>query len=458
MAASSSGATLDTARLLEYGDRLLSRCAWGRDQLLSYQGEQLTAVLRHAVNASPYYRESIGDLFARNATFEEYPILTKEALMANFNRIVTDPRLSRTLVEHHLDSDDPGALLLGEYRVAATGGTTGVKGVAVFDAAAWLAAIGNTVRFQKIVGIDENTQSMSVFASSPVHISYRIGAEMRAIRAPAPRLNVLMPIEEIMDGLNTYQPEVVSTYPSFVRVLANEQLAGRLHIRPRLIRTSAETLTDDVREIAATAWTAKVVNSYTCTEAGAMGHECECADGIHLAEDAFVFEVVDENNRAVPNGTPGSRLLVTTLTNFVLPLVRYEISDIVTLATEPCPCGLPFWRIAKIDGRREEMLSFPKRGGGTVRVHGHRLRSPLTRIEGIRQYQFAQLVDRLEITICLSDGFDADRVKDELERSIRATLSKVHAEPAQILIQVVDAITRSGAGAKERLVVSRNQT
>lgn len=456
MSVSSSGATLDTARLMKYGDELLSRCAWGRERLLAYQCEQLSAVLRHAVSASSYYRETISELFARNASFEEYPILTKEALMANFDRIVTDSRLSRTLVERHLDSDDPGALLLGEYRVAATGGTTGVKGVAVFDDAAWLAAIGNTVRFQKIVGIDERTRSMSVYASSPVHISYRIAAEMRAIRAAAPRLNVLMSIEEIVEGLNTYQPEVVSTYPSFVRVLANEQLAGRLHIKPRLIRTSAETLTDDVREIATAAWTAKVVNSYTCTEAGAMGHECECASGIHLAEDAFVFEVVDENNRAVPNGTPGSKLLLTTLTNLVMPLVRYEISDIVTLATDPCPCGLPFWRIAKIDGRREEMLVFQKRGGGTVSVHGHRLRSPLARIAGIRQYQFAQLVNGLEITISLSTGIDADDVKDELERSIRATLSKVDAEPEQIMVQVVDEIARSGAGAKERLVVSRN--
>lgn len=77
-----------------------------------------------------------------------------------------------------------------------------------------------------------------------------------------------------------------------------------------------------------------------------MGHECERGGGIHLAEDAFVFEVVDEDNRRVPNGTTGSKLLITTLNNSVLPLLRYEISDIVTLATEACPCGLPFWRIA----------------------------------------------------------------------------------------------------------------
>lgn len=454
MSSSAPLVTLSASRLIEYGDELIARCGWSREQLLKYQRGQLDIMLRHAVDASAYYRESIGGLVTREIGLEEFPVLTKEDLMANFDQIVTDPRVSRNLVERHLDGSTPGDLLLGEYRVAATGGTSGVKGLAVFDDAAWLAAIGNTLRFQKIVGIDEATQSMGVFASSPVHISYRIGAEMRAIRAPAPRLNVLMPIEEVVDGLNTYQPEVVSTYPSFVRVLANEQLAGRLRIKPRLIRTSAETLTPEVREIAARAWNVKIANSYTCTEAGAMGHECECGDGLHLAEDAFVFEVVDENNRPVPNGTTGAKLLVTTLTNRALPLIRYEVSDIVALASEPCRCGLPFWRITKIEGRREEILRFAKPGGGTVNVHAHRLRSPLSSIEGIREYQFRQLPEGVEIAISLSPDIDADVVRHKLELALQGTLASIDIEPARISILVVDAIARSGPGAKKRLVVS----
>lgn len=249
--------------------------------------------------------------------------------------------MCRRDVEEHLNGSNPGALLHGSYRVAATGGTTGEKGLAVYDEDSWLSAIGNTLRFQKVVGIDETTQSMGVFASSPVHISHRIGAEIRALRPAAPRLNVLMPIADVVTGLNVYQPEVVSTYPSFVRVLANEQFAGRLRIKPRLLRTSAETLTSEIREVAYEAWGALVANSYTCTEAGAMGHECALCDGLHLAEDSFVFDVVDADNQPVPNGTTGAKLLVTTLTNRALPLIRYEISDVVTFATDPCRCGLP---------------------------------------------------------------------------------------------------------------------
>ncbi|CAN7652428.1 phenylacetate--CoA ligase family protein [Rhizobium sp. LjRoot258] len=447
-------ATLDTDLLIQHSDELMSRNVWPREKLLAFQCQRLESTLRHAVGCSPYYGDTISELVARNAPLKEFPVLSKRALMQNFDRIVTDTRLSRRRVEGHLNSENPGALLAGKYRVAATGGTTGEKGLAVFDEAAWLAAVSNTLRFQKIVGIDEKTQSMGIFASSPIHISYRIGAEMRAIRPAAPRLNVLMPIEDVVEGLNIYQPEVVSTYPSFVRVLAGEQLAGRLRIRPRLIRTSAETLTQDVRDTAASAWGAIVTNSYTCTEAGAMGHECNLADGLHLAEDAFVFEVVDADDRPVPNGTPGAKLLVTTLTNRVLPLVRYEISDVVTLATEPCRCGLPFWRIEAIEGRREEMLRFAKRGGGIVDVHAHRLRSPLTGTEGVRQFQFAQLPDGLEITISLFSGFDIDVVGERIETAVRATLAMVDAQPSRIVVRAVDTIERSGSGAKERLVVA----
>jgi phenylacetate-CoA ligase len=449
--------TLDADILREHSAKIVSRCTWPRERLLALQSERLKATLRHAAAASQYYREVIGDLVARKAPLEEFPVLTKHLLMQNFDRIVTDARLTRKLIEDHLGGDDPGSPLLGEYRVAATGGTTGEKGLAVFDGPAWLDAIGNTLRFQKIVGIDETTKSIAIFASSAVHISHRIGTELRAFRPPAPKLNVLMRIEDIVETLNNHQAEVISTYPSFVRVLAKEEAAGRLRIMPRLVRTSAETLTIDVREIVTAAWGATVANSYTCTEAGAMGHECLLASGLHLAEDAFLFEVVNADNRRVPNGTAGAKLLVTTLTNRALPLIRYEISDIVTLATEPCRCGLPFWRIASIDGRREEVLQFVGREGETIDVHAHRLRSLLTGAKGVRQFQFCQLLDGLEITISVFPEFDRETVASEVEMAVRSTLETVGARPERVAVRTVDLIARSGSGAKEKLVIRENE-
>jgi phenylacetate-coenzyme A ligase PaaK-like adenylate-forming protein len=82
-----------------------------------------------------------------------------------------------------------------------------------------------------------------------------------------------------------------------------------------------------------------------------------------------ITEVVDEHNRAVPPGVYGARVLVSVLFSRTQPLIRYEMSDTPRLATEGCECGLPFALLGDIEGRREDTLILPKRGGGTVDVH-----------------------------------------------------------------------------------------
>ena len=69
--------------------------------------------------------------------------------MANFDRIVTDKRLTRALVEQHLSSAQVGAALIGEYFVLATGGTTGERGIFVYDHLGWELAVANLLRFQR---------------------------------------------------------------------------------------------------------------------------------------------------------------------------------------------------------------------------------------------------------------------------------------------------------------------
>lgn len=99
------------------------------------------------------------------------------------------------------------------------------------------------------------------------------------------------------------QPEVIFTYPSFARRLVEEQQTGRLHIHPRRIASTAEVLAADVRKQVRETWDAPVADSYGTTEGGLLGTECDDAQGIHIAEDMVVFEVVDEHNRRVPDGT-----------------------------------------------------------------------------------------------------------------------------------------------------------
>jgi phenylacetate-CoA ligase len=450
-------ATLDPDVVNSHAAELIAHSAWPRKQLIQFQHEQLRKLLRHAASASSYYRDLIGDLVARDAPLQEFPVTTKALLMENFDRIVTDKRLTRTLVEQHLSSAQVGAALLGEYFVLATGGTTGERGIFVYDRAGWELAVANVLRFQRLIGILPTTRTIGIGAPSPLHISNRLFAQLQAGHAAAPRLAVTTPLAEVVAALNAYQPELLSTYPSFLRRLAEEQRAGRLKIAPRLLRSAAEALTPDVRELARAVWNAPVINIYGATEVGVLGQECEQIAGMHLAEDLFVMEVVDQTNRPVPAGVQGAKVLVTPLTNYVLPVIRYELSDLVTMADGPCHCGLPLARIANIQGRREETLRIPAAGGTCVEVHAVPLATPLLQIAGVRQYQFAQLDDGIRIRVMLAAGCDLADISAAIEQAIRTFLAPLRADTARIEVEIVDQIERTGSAAKEKLVASVNE-
>jgi phenylacetate-coenzyme A ligase PaaK-like adenylate-forming protein len=420
--------------------------------LLAYQRDRLRASLRYAVEISPYYRERIGALVAHDAPLSEFPILSKRELMANFESIVADPRLSRTVIEGHLAGSDPAAWLFDEYLVAATGGTTGERALISYDREAWLSVIANIVRFQRMLGVLPATRSLGIAAPSPIHLSNRFHSEIRAGKPGSPALYVTMPIEQVVEALNTYQPEVITTYPSMIRQLCDEQQAGRLRIRPTLFRSGAESLSPEVSGRVRDVWSVPVFNNYSSTEVGNIAQECLSGSGLHLAEDLSVYEVAGPDNRLQPAGRPGSKLLVTTLTNRSLPLVRYELTDIVSLADGPCACGSPLARLSIIEGRREDVLHFPRKGGGDVAIHAYRLRMPLVRTDGVQQFQFVRLPDGLEIEVSVERDANAGIVLTRIEETIRKTLESMDAAPSAVRVKLVDRIDRVGTGAKEKLV------
>jgi phenylacetate-CoA ligase len=453
-AASFDVATLDPDVVARRTLELLDHNSWSREQVLTYQKVRLKKTLQHAVSASAFYRKRIGDLVARNAPLKALPTMNKAILMAEFDRIVTDPRLNRATVEQHIESDSAGLLLLDQYRVVATGGSSGQRGVFVYDQAGWELAFANARRFQRMLGMPPDARALGIGAPSAVHLTYRFNAEHRVGRPDAPRLSVTTPMPEVVTALNAYQPELISTYPSFIRQLAEEQRAGRLQISPRAMRSVAEVLSPDVKDLVWNTWKTRVTNNYAATEAGIIGMECRELSGIHLAEDLVIVEVVDEANRPVPPGVQGAKVLVTTMFNRVFPVVRYELSDLVAMVPGHCPCGSPFRRIEDIQGRSEEMLQVWTSSGEQVNVHAARLWFHLVRVAGIRQYQFVQLATGIRVLLAVYSDCDRAEVRKAGEQIVRTALSDLGAKTAHVEIQIVDKVDRIGSGAKLKSVVA----
>ena len=84
-------ATLDPAILEQRTEEFAEHLSWSRARILEHQQTSLRQILHHAASKSPYFRDAIGKLVETDAPLESYPTMGKSILMAEFDRIVTDP-------------------------------------------------------------------------------------------------------------------------------------------------------------------------------------------------------------------------------------------------------------------------------------------------------------------------------------------------------------------------------
>jgi putative adenylate-forming enzyme len=436
-------------------DDLLTHDAWSRDQLLTYQQTRLRKILEHAASSSPYYREVLGrDARDPDLRLEDLPTLPKATLMEHFDRVVADRRLRLAELEAHATGPNPGALFAREFHVFMTSGTTGRRGVfpqTRAEFAHWVAAVWRVLsRF----GIESGpTRVAGIAAPTPLHITQKLFRALGGFGVGRPELTATMPLSALVGALNRDQPELIMSLVSIVGALAAEQLEGRLSIQPQRAAVSSEVLPEDVRRRIAEAWGIEPIEIYSSTETLVMASETPKRVGLHVSEDLVVLEVVDERDRPVPPGVPGHKVLVTSLVNRALPLIRYEIADAVTLAAGPDPTGRPYERIARVDGRNDDILRFAAVGGGEAIVLPHRLRIPFARLPEVIQYQIVREPRRLAVRVVLHPGASIE-TPARVAAGIRTALEEAGAIPPPVDVTPVSAIEREPGSAKVKLIKS----
>lgn len=350
-------AVLARRRVLRRHDR------WTPDRLRAHQDRALADLRQWAARRSAFYRRFYAGRSDR--PLAELPVLTKAVLMEHFDEITTRPEVRLEDLERYLAAPGAGELYRGRWFVCATAGTTGRRGVFVWDRREWVQVLASYNRAFDWAGVTAGLThrvSMAVVSSTnPSHQSARVGASVHSRWIPTLRIDSGDDVAEIVARLNSAQPEVLVGYASMLRLLAEEQLAGRLGIAPRFVFSASEVLTDATRALAAQAWTARPFNVYAATETSGIAAECGQHPGMHLFEDLVITEVVDEQHRPVPPGTFGAKVLVTVLFSRTLPLIRYEMTDSVRLAaaSRPCGCGRPYRLLDAIQGREQDALRFP---------------------------------------------------------------------------------------------------
>jgi phenylacetate-CoA ligase len=444
----------NTGRLGELAAGLIARDRWSRARLLAHQQQALRQTLEHATSASSYYREALGP-GASARPLQELPTLSKSTLVDQWNRIVTDRRLRLAEVEAHAAGRAAAEPYLDVFRVVCTSGSSGLRGLFVFEQHEWEAWFAAHLRLNERIGITADTRLVAIGAPGPVHLTRQLFAGLQAGRAGAPRLSVLTPLDEIVEALNAYQPTALLGYPSVGALLADEQLAGRLRIRLRVAGFGGEPLTEDIRARIDAAWGIQPANVYATTEAPIVAVSTPAhPDALELSEDTLIVEVVDHQDQPVAPGVPGYKVLITSLLNRALPLIRYELSDRVTLAEDPNPAGRPYRCIARIEGRTADTLRLPAPHGGEIDLLPYRFGAPFAQTPGVRQYQILWDGKQLHVRLVLGSGA-APNTASCLSKAIHHTLETAGALPPPIRVQTVAAVKREpGPAAKLKLIKS----
>lgn len=432
----------------------------GQAAIAQRQRARLAEMVAFARANSPYYRELYQDLPEHVEDPTMLPVTNKKKLMARFDDWVTDREVtiekSRPFVEN---PDLFGKQFLGKYLVITTSGTTGTHGIFLTDQrtlsvvgplflrmlSVWL-GLRDLIRIIAGGGRIASVLARGTPTATGVGIS-RLGPRLgKALQA----LSVHTSLPELVVKLNKFQPVIFTSYGTVTKLLAGEQEAGRLHIKPVLILLTAEGLPPDEYDHIARVFNTKVANSYAASECQFMSSNCEHG-WLHVNSDWVVFEPVDADYRPVPPGVQSHTVLISNLANRVQPILRYDLGDSILQRPDPCPCGNPLPAI-RVQGRAADVLTFPTEQDERITLPPLLFGTSIYDIPGIEQFQIVQTAPaNLRVRLRLEAGADPDGVWQAVHTRLTRLLTEHKLN--HVTLERTEEPPEQSAGGKYREVI-----
>jgi len=246
-----------------------------------------------------------------------------------------------------------------------------------------------------------------------------------------------------LDYLGRYKPSYIYGYASSLKMAADyiNENPGRYKIRPRAIRSSAEILFDSQRSEIEKAFQAPVYNFYGSREVNNLASECSVHEGIHIFSSGRIVEIVDKEGKPVPDGENGF-IVVTDLTNFCFPFIRYLNGDMGVIDREMCSCGRGYPLLKEITGRASEIICINDKF-----IHGEFFTHLFYGMPEIRQFQVIQEGDYCILIRLVANGHEIDTA------SITDKIKAVVSADIRINIEYVDIIPPLKSG-KYQLIIN----
>jgi phenylacetate-CoA ligase len=403
------------------------------------QASKLFDIIEHAHRHVPYYRRIIEDKkisYARETIFEDIkalPILSQDDLRDSFKE---------------LTSTD------GEYAsrkpfVDTSGGSTGEPKRFIQDKQAAMRLSAGMDWFYSWAGRDLGDYSIKLWADVNEAMQGRKTFTKKATEfvtnieiVNSFNMSVAN-MRRYVETINRKKPAVIIAYVQCIYELAAFIKNHGLDVhRPRGIVTGAGTLYPGMKSLIEDVFGCRTFNIYGAREATSMACNCEKQEGLHLNVFSYFFEILDSDLNRVGPGETG-KVYITTLDNYSMPLVRYDIGDFATRAeSETCSCGRGLPLIKHVEGR--EMSVFKTREGKVVPAEFFIHFIGVVFNEGyISKFQVIQEdYDRIRIKLVLVDREKFEARKGEIVEAVK----KVMGHGCSVEFEFVEDIEPSRSG------------
>lgn len=436
------------ALLLKYLEiKLNARCSL--QELALRRLKKFRRLVRFLNDRSPYYARIIREnrIGSNTCTPEDFPVLTKRTLMEHFDEIVTAPGITRDRIADFLArSKDPRDLYRGKYVVLHTSGSSGEIGYFVYSPGDWARGYAQFSRLHPLV---LRQRKAAYFGATQGHfagITQFLSCNRSFLKELyfATPFEINSPLQPVLDGLNSLQPDVLCGYPSGLLALARKQVAGELWIEPEYIETGGEPLGPEARSNIECAFPAAVLlDLYSSTEHMFMALGDPRRNCMYLLEDDLIFE------------THPDHTCVTNLFNRTLPLIRYRMEDVL----DPLPGkagSFPYTRVRDVVGRMEHAPVFTNCRGAEDFI------SPIIIVEfyvkDLRRFQLRLLGKASFLFRAVLEKGLEPATRDEVFRNIRMKLREIlrqkEMDNVTFDIEEVDELEVDPKSGKFRLIVS----
>ncbi len=434
--------------------RLKRNVKLSKEKMRSLQDRKLRKLLRSAWEHSSYYRMTFENAGITEEQLDTlplscFPTIDKQELLEHFDELVTVPDLKQeNLRKFDAEEKADRKPYQGKYHVVHSSGSTGKPGYFVYDENAWnqmlqgiiRAALWNMSMPQILKLLIKRPRIVYIAATDGRYGgAMAVGDGIDGVGASQLYLDIKTPVTEWVRQLKEFWPNIVIGYPSAIKILAQLMENGEVSLDTERVISCGEPLGTSLRAYLEKVFRAPVVNIYGASESLALGVEVSPKDGMLLFDDMNVVEV--------ENGV----MYLTCLYNDTQPLIRYRLSDRLTLQA-PGEGEIPFTKAVGLLGRNEDVLWFEDGRGNREFLHPLAIEGFC--IEGLRDYQFRQTTkDTFEMYAETDHSASRERIRQEMLKQMGRILSEKKLDYVQFYVNFVNEILPDIRTGKKPLIL-----